>query len=208
MCVTSADRSPQMSDNARTPASMSSRRVRDAPGFPSVPFPRTQHASVDVVAVSCPRRTRNACHQQLPTPRAQNTPQLVVFVVPLHARVVRVVRHPARHPGAQHAAPRVLLLVGPREASAQARSWRSARGSRGARLCRRAAWKSIAVQKSAARRSTLRPLPRCADARTPGRAPGRRRVAAIMRCRHFQHTSQGQGGSLRALNIPPRRPKG
>ena len=48
---------------------------------------------------------------------------------------------------------------------------------------------------------------RAAHARTPGHAPGRCSVTAIMRSMQLKHTSQGQGGSPGAANVAPPLPK-
>ena len=68
-------------------------------------------------AVSRPQRSRNACHQQRPARRAHNRLQEALFIVSggilHHARILRVVRNEARHPGAPPAAPLMLLVDRP-----------------------------------------------------------------------------------------------
>ena len=84
------------------------------------------------LALSSQRTALNARHQQRPSRRAHNNIQLttlVACVVLRHASVVRVVRHPARHPGTQRATPQVLLARRPHEATTHGfRWWRSSSG--------------------------------------------------------------------------------
>lgn len=164
-------------------------------------------------AVSRPQRSRNACHQQRPARRAHNRLQEALHIVRggilHHARILRVVRNEARHPGAPPAAPLMLLVDRPsyaRDAPMAAVGTRRVCASAGS-PCERRGGEQVHVRSARMQRQVLRVAASRECALSRRYAPLRCSLTLISVETHVTQRSQSRGSSSKTVSHMPPRPK-